>query len=420
MTITSEIGQQAKATSAMARHLRVLVLDEEFPFPPNAGKRIRSWNLLRRLAQRHALEFMCFGPVNEDARAVAQSVGIRLHVIEQPINKTGFGLYFDLFLNLFSRYPYSVSKHYTSRFRQALAALLAGGRFDLVHCEWSPYVRYLPLVNGLPTSVSAHNVESQIWQRRAEHDPHSWGKAFFALQAKKMERFERRALRSVAAITAVSDLDAETFSKWGLANVTVVDNGVDIDAIRPTDSREEHPADLLFIASLDWFPNQDALWYFLDEIFPLIRKSDATIGVRVVGRRLPSEQATRLGRYAGVEFVGEVPDVRTEYARSSIVLVPLRIGGGSRLKILEALATGKTVVSTSIGAEGLAVENGRELVIADAPAEFAEQVLALLRDPDRRRQLGANGRRLVETRYSWDSLVDRMDAVWLGAVERSA
>jgi len=401
---------------ATPRRLRVLVIDEEFPYPPNAGKRIRSWNLLSRLAKTHDVTWLSYGPIGEDSRQAAQAAGIKLHVCGKNITKQGIALYFDLLLNLFSRYPYSVAKHYSAEFQQQLSRLTAMGDFDLMHCEWGPYARYLEAAR-LPTVVSAHNIETQIWERRAENSSGLASRLFFRLQARKMGRFEARVLPKAQVVTAVSAPDQKILTDWGCKHAAVVDNGVDIQQFVPTAPELENPDQLLFLASLDWFPNQDALWYFIREILPALRQKSPAIKVHVVGRRLPEDQARELQQTPGVVFVGEVADVRDSYRTASIVVVPLRIGGGSRLKILEAMAAGKAIVSTSIGAEGLHVTKDEHLLIADTVPEFSDSIERLRHDVELRRTLGAAGRRLVETRYSWDRLAKDMEAAWFRAVE---
>jgi glycosyltransferase involved in cell wall biosynthesis len=170
---------------------------------------------------------------------------------------------------------------------------------------------------------------------------------------------------------------------------------------------------------MDWFPNIDALDFYLREIHPLVRRGPETT-LRIVGRRLSSSDAERFRSFAGVDVVGEVEDVQAELANAAVIVVPLRIGGGSRLKILEALAAGKAVVSTTVGAEGLAVQDSLHLRIADTPKDFAEAVHSLLSDPAARRVLGTNGRRLVEQKYGWDALSQGLEAAWKDAAKARA
>jgi glycosyltransferase involved in cell wall biosynthesis len=204
---------------------------------------------------------------------------------------------------------------------------------------------------------------------------------------------------------------------WGVPSVTVVRNGVDLEFYAPP-SKGENDNEILSIASLDWFPNADALEYFAEEIFPLVRGKEPKTVLRIVGRRPPEGLKKKLSKVPGIDFIGEVKDVRPYLDQASMVIVPLRIGGGSRLKILEALAAGKAVVSTSIGAEGLELESGKHLMIADSPEEFAVRVIELLASKEARRHLGGNGRNVVAERFGWDGIANRLEAVWFDVARR--
>jgi glycosyltransferase involved in cell wall biosynthesis len=392
--------------------LKVLVLDEEMPYPPNAGKRIRTWNLLSRLALKHSVHLLCYGREEDSASAVLRTAGIGLHLVEPSCEPQRGVFYARLFANLFSLYPFSVAKHYSARFRRAFDDLLKSCDWDLVQCEWTPYARFLSSAGRAVTLVATHNIESQIWRRRAEHGGSIMQRVFFALQAKKMRRFERRALLRATAVTAVTSADAQTMRDWGVQNVTLIPNGVDpefyISAKNPENDNE-----IVSVASLDWFPNIDAVEYFAHEILPLIKESQPRAVFRIVGRQPTELLRATLSTISGVDFIGEVQDVRPYLESASVVVVPLRIGGGSRLKILEALAAGKAVVSTSIGAEGLEVDSGQHLLIADSPGEFARHVTNLLISKEARRELGENGRKLVTERYGWDGIARRLERVWL-------
>jgi len=393
--------------------LNVLVIDEEVPWPLDSGKRIRVWNLITRVAGIHHLTFLCYGRPDEVGVGELRRKGIRVETVAPLPELAGARLYWRLLLNLSSPYPYSVDKHYTARFRTRLLELLAGDRYDLLHCEWTPYARYLEpsLVKSL---VATHNVESQIWKRRAECAGNPAARLFFADQARKMARFEAAAARRTSAMTAVSTLDVEQLRRWGAANCTLIENGVDLDLFRPADEAAERP-ELLFLGSLDWFPNRDALIYFLDEMFDEIRRRLPGVTLRIVGRRPPPELAQRLSSRDGVEMVGYVDDVRPHLMSAALVVVPLRVGGGSRIKILEALAAGKAVLSTSVGAEGIDIQDGENIAIADTPAAFSERAVRLLSDPEQRRRLGRNGRKLVEARYSWNTMASKLQAAWMQA-----
>lgn len=397
--------------SCNTRNLRVLVLDEEVPYPPNAGKRIRTWNLLRDLARRHSVTLLCYCCPTDPGVTAMLNAGISLRLVKPNDVLSGWRLYFSLFANLFSRYPFSVTKHYSSRFKKKLSALLEHESWDLIQCEWTPYARFIPRDCPVPVLITAHNVESQILALRARHTQNAIAKAFFWLQEWKMRRFERRSLLRASGATSVTSNDFEAMRNWGIKSVSIVPNGVDLLAYSANHGAERAD-EILFLASLDWQPNADSLNYFIQEIFPIVREERPTARLRIVGRRPPENLKKRCSEVPGVDFVGEVDDVNDYLTPATLVVVPLRIGGGSRLKILEALAAAKAVVSTSIGAEGLELVSGEHLIIADSPKEFAASVARLLTSTEERHRLGARGQLQVQKLYGWPEIAKRLENAW--------
>lgn len=408
------------ATAGSARALRVLVLDEALPWPPDSGKRLRTWNLLRQLAPRHAITFLAHGEseAGREARArqALEAAGLRVHTAPALPERHGAALYGALLRNCASPWPYSVAKHHTRAFAAAVQRELARSRYDLVQVEWTPYASHLlRLASPLPPAlIASHNIEAQIWERRAQMAgaAASW---YFKWQAAKMRRFEARAFAMARCVTGVSDLDAATAHQLGARRVGVVANGVDLEYFRP---RVAPPpgCDIVFVGALDWFPNQDAVEFFSAAVMPLVLAVLPEARFRVVGRRPPASWPARLG--PGTELVGEVADVRPELERAALAVAPLRIGGGSRIKILEALAMEKAVVATTVGAEGLQLVPGTHLEIADAPPHLAARVLALLREPRAARAMGCRGADWVRQCYGWDQSARMLEKAWLDVTER--
>jgi len=392
-----------------------MVLDEEVPWPPNSGKRIRTWNLLQRLATRHEIHFFTYGPVTPETQTALANNGISCTLVDALPPSRGPAFWGRLFGNLFSEYPYSVSKHFTARLQERVITAGQSGKFDLAHIEWVPYARYA--TPRLPRVVTAHNVESDIWNRRAQHSGTYIGRQFFGLQAKRMENFERHTGSQCDCVVTVSELDAERFRSYRAKNVRVVPNGVDLDYFRPVPNPEQSNA-LVFVGSLDWFPNEDAVTDFAIHTLPLLRRRKNDLTLKVVGRRPSDKLAAALRNLPGAELVGEVPDVRPYLAEARAVVVPLRIGGGTRIKILEALAMGKPVISTSVGAEGLELQDGRELLIANSPEEFAARIETLFANPELQSRLGGNGRAAVEKVYGWNAAAVKLEDAWMAAAGR--
>lgn len=389
--------------------MNLLVLDEEFPYPPNTGKRTRSFNLFRRLAARANIRYLAYGTHNSIGAQILRGSGIQPIAVPGRIPvKQGARFYLRLAQNLFSPLPYIVASHYSLDFRRALEVALRTERPDLILCEWTPYFEYLRTLDAPPVVISAHNVESDIWRRYAENETNLFKRLYIQEQRFKVEKFERTALAKADGAIAVSELDAERLRVWSCGTpVEVVDNGVDLDYFTPGTGVPK-PSRLVFTGSMDWRPNQDAARFFVSEIFPALRRECPRITCTFVGREPPPD-ILALQQVEGIHVTGTVDDVRPYIVEAEVYIVPLRVGGGSRLKILEALAMGKAVVSTTIGAEGLGVRSGTHLMIADGPASFAAEVLRLLKAPSERLRLGQAGRFLVENHYGWDTLTKRLD-----------
>jgi glycosyltransferase involved in cell wall biosynthesis len=405
------------------RPLHVAIVDEELPYPPTSGKRIRTLNLALRLARRHRLTYLCHrnADAEEGRRAAAffAENGIETVVVDRTVPpKSGPGFYARLAANLLSPLPYSVASHTSKGLQAALLRHAATRPVDLWHCEWTPYAESLRVVPGRRVVV-AHNVESVIWRRYYETEKGMVKRWYVGRQWRKFERFERRALAEAHCTIAVSDVDAERFRReFGVSRVDVVENGVDTAYFRP-ETTGRTPGRLLFLGSLDWRPNLDGVSRLLDDIFPAVRAAEPDATLDLVGRNPPAWLRRRAGELPGVALHADVPDVRPFLARCALMVVPLRIGGGSRLKILEALAAGVPVVSTRIGAEGLCLEPGRDFTVSDDTDDLAPALIAALRSPQTMARQAASGRERILERYDWGTLADEMERIWLDCVERS-
>jgi glycosyltransferase involved in cell wall biosynthesis len=410
-----------RSPATPARTLHVVLVDEVLPFPARTGKRIRTLNLTLRLAQRHRLTYLCHRNADPDevepARAYFAEHGIETIVVDRAIpRKSGLGFYARLGLNLLSPLPYSVASHDSRPLRNAILGLAAREKVDLWHCEWTPYARALRCLPGARHVVMAHNVESLIWQRYFETETHPLKRWYIGRQWRKFEHFEQRALQAAMRTIAVSPEDAALFrSRFGVEDVIVVDNGVDTSYFRLA-SEARDPDRLLFLGSLEWRPNLDAVEQFLTNVLPEVRRAWPHLTCDIVGRRPPLSLRRRIEELPGVSLHADVPDVRPFLARSALMVVPLRVGGGSRLKILEALAMGLPVVSTRVGAEGLHLRDDEHLSSCETIDDMAAAIVRCLHDPLTAQARAERGRRLVAERYGWDALADRLEAVWLDCV----
>jgi glycosyltransferase involved in cell wall biosynthesis len=413
------------------RSLNIAVLDEELPFPLTSGKRIRTFNLLRRLADRHRVTVLCHRNPDHreelDAEDACRSAGIATVVVDREVpSKSGPGFYARLAGNLLSPLPYSVATHTSPALARAIREFADANTVDVWHCEWTPYAQVLRTALGddldrSAWTVMAHNVESLIWKRYLEAESNPVRRWYVRKQWQKFERFERWAYSAATRAIAVSPEDAKLMrEEYGATRADVVDNGVDVGYFQPQHDVDRDPSKLLFLGSLDWRPNLDGVVLLLDDIFPKVQAKHPNATLSLVGRRPPEWLKERAANTPGVRVFADVPDVRPFLATCGMLVVPLRIGGGSRLKILEALAMETPVVSTRVGAEGLTLAAGRELIVTETPAEMTERILEGIRQPDELRETAERGRRRVLSRYSWNPLADKLEAVWRSVARTAA
>jgi len=255
-----------------------------------------------------------------------------------------------------------------------------------------------------PKILFQHNVESVIPHRHYKHNKKIVAKTFWWIQWKKMFAFEKKISKSFDKIIAVSEEDAKFFKKnYRVKDVSVIPTGVDIDYFSNFQSEEEKKI-IVFCGSMDWLPNEDAIAYYADKIYPHVAKIDKSITLAVVGKNPSTNLANLIKNIPGIKLLGWVPDIRPFLSMCKIAVVPIRIGGGTRMKIFEAMAMKKAVISTAIGAEGLPVEHDKNIIIADNPKKFAQYICRLLKDEKKRKTIGRAGYNLVKTHYDWPNV----------------
>ena len=376
--------------------------------PPDTGGKIRSYNILRELARQHSVTFFSFYAAhNNDAHSELERIFAQLVCVplQLPAPKSASEM-IEYGLRLFSSDPYGITKYCRPVVRQRLQNLLKENEYDVILCDFMAAAGVIPWHSHTPKVLFTHNVEAMIWRRHYEVAANPVWKAISLREWRKMEAAELRYLRLADRVLTVSETDRDAFAKFlEPAKLTVIPTGVDVDYFRPMEV-DETPNSLVFTGSMDWLPNEDGILYFADAILPLIRKVCPEISLEVVGRS-PSRKLQALAEAdKSIRLTGWVEDIRPFLARGSVCIVPLRIGGGTRLKIFEAMAMGKATISTSVGAEGLPVQSGENLILADAPADFASSVISLLRDAQERQRLGNAARTLVQEKYSWSKVAE--------------
>ena len=398
--------------------MKILFLSPTLPFPLTDGGRIRVFNLLKQIATKNDVTLLALETQPTDVEAVAelQQLDIQVHLVRNTptLPRVSFG---TLVTALRERQPITVARYARPAYRQKFRELIATENYDLVHYEMFHTAQFRADTD-LPGVLSQQNVDSAIWRRLCDETTHPFYKLAYWTQQLAFQRYERVLSPKFDAVTCTSDIDAAVFQRHCPEDtITIIPNGVDVAHYQP-DFTSEAPAHLIYIGSMDWYPNEDAVAFFADEVFPRIQEKVPDVQFSIVGGN-PSARVQKLAERDGVIVTGRVPEIKPYFAEATVFVVPLRIGSGTRLKILEALAMGKAVVSTSVGAEGLALKDGEEIFIADEPTVFADAVIRLLTDTTLRRRTGENGRARVEQDYDWRRIGEKLHHLYESLINTS-
>lgn len=391
--------------------MRVLHFAPRVCWPLDTGAKLRNYHLARVLARQTRVTLLAFNHHNESStpfeNPYEQVIAVKR---DSPYTFT------KVLRGLWGRTPLPVLNYTTDSMKRALEGILQEKDFDVVQLEGIHLMAYLPIIRSArrPPLVICdwHNVESELMRQYSQHEPNLLRRAYAGKTARLMSEFEKRALREFDAHVVVSQKDAERLRNLnGDARVFVIENGVDTSyysdaliekaAAAPRDTLGK--SRIVFVASMDYHANIEGAVSFARDVWPSLRAHQPELVFTIVGRD-PSREVRALALTPGIEVTGTVDDVRPFYRNAAAAIVPLNIGGGSRLKILEAMAAGVPVVSTTLGAEGLDVRHGENILIADTNEQLVEAITSVVEDQNRRNRLGSAGRALVSTHYEWAKL----------------
>ena len=370
--------------------------------PLDTGGKIRSFHIVRELAKRHEVTAFLFYPrlIPDPHENLKQH---NIEIIAAPIDlpKRNWRELIH-YLRLLSRFhPFSMEKYYSPEVCAAARDVMRSHEFDAIICDFIYPAGLVPWRSGTPVVLFTHNVEAQVWERQYKLTSNPFWRLACYLEYYKMSRAERHYAKQADLLMTVSDRDSLFFRRYISRNVIrEIPTGVDADYFTPQWGSED-PNTIIFTGSMDWMPNEDAVLWGVRDILPSIQKEIPDVAFWAVGRKPPASLQNLASRQAALKLTGSVDDIRPYLWSKSVYVVPMRSGSGTRLKIFEAMACGKAVVSTSIGAEGLPVTHGENIILADDPVEFALHVARLLRSPEERGRLGRAARKLVEENFSW-------------------
>jgi glycosyltransferase involved in cell wall biosynthesis len=383
--------------------MKILWVKANKLLPVHSGGDIRSYHLARQLALLHDLWFLSYYDGHPDpsyAREFEQHFP-NATCVSTGKSESRAARIWDYARRIGDRAPYAVSRFACADVRHLLGRWFEEQKFDVAICDFLDAAVNFPSKLNIPSVLFQHNVESEIWRRHGATETNSVKRLMYSLEYRKMRRYERTMVGRFQHVIAVSEHDRALMGRWvEPSRITVVPTGVDLHQYRPHFSSRESST-VVFVGAMDWEPNVDAIEYFCREIWPDVLAAVPEARFRIVGRN-PDHRIKKLASDS-VEVTGRVPSVVDHLRDAAVVVVPLRIGGGTRLKIYEAMAVGKAVVSTSVGAEGLDVHDGKDIILADDPTRFVEAIANLLRNGEIRHRYETAAAELA-SRQDWSSV----------------
>lgn len=400
--------------------MKILWVKGDRLLPVQNGGNIRSYHIARHLAERHSLTFFSYYSGTRDCgyeTELKAQFPDSLALFTGRPDLESWKRAADYMFRLSSPLPYAVSRFQCGAVQRQLRDWFEQKAFDVAVCDFLDAAVNFPEALSIPTVLFQHNVESEIWRRHAENGSGWVKRNAYRIEFSKMQAYEEKMVRRFHHVIAVSENDAKLMGAWAdRSHISVVPTGVDLRKFHPDLSRTAGPPLVMFVGAMDWMPNVDAVDYFCREIWPNILQRVPTARFRVVGRNPnPLVQALASGN---IEVTGMVPSVVEHLREAAVVIVPLRVGGGTRLKIYEAMAMGRAVVSTTIGAEGLDVHDGRDIILADNPAKFADTVAELLTNDGLRGRYERAAAELA-AKYDWPAVGARFGEVLQQQVDLS-
>jgi len=392
--------------------MQVLLLTQVLPFPPDSGPKVKTWNVLKYLAQRHEVTLVSFvrGDQSEDARHLARYCRA-IHTV--PMGRGAFRDALAMGQSLLTGQPWMMVRDNRATMQQLVDWLASQTHFDVAHADQLNMAQYAARVPGARKILDAHNALWLLYKRLWETmrpGPQKW---LLGRDWRLLKRYEGQVCREFDAVLAVSEDDKAALEEaiGTPSAISVIPIAVDTDEVAVVE-REPRPSHILHIGTMFWPPNIEGVLWFARQVFPLIRQQRPDVQFDIVGARPPQEIVALRELDSGINVTGYVPDPTPYLRQAALMVVPLHAGGGMRVKILNALAQEIPIVSTSLGCEGIAVEMGHHLLIADTPEDFVAATLRLLEDQTLADKLGRNGRQLIESTYDYRVACRPLDNVY--------
>lgn len=384
--------------------MRILIVTNKPPYPLVDGGCIATYNLLDAYAKAgHSVSVLSFSTSKHigDLKQIPHHITsvIDFHFVDVDTELSPLAALNNL---VFSRLPYNAQRFINVNFRTKLISLLKEQTYDIVQLEGlylCPYIDTVRQHSKARLVYRSHNIESEIWSRSAQNEAALLKRSYLKILAKRILRFEKSFINKYDLLLPITQRDADAFTQLGnTAPMLVAPAGYNVEKWQPYLGDDAYPH-LFHLGALDWMPNQEGLLWFLDNVWSQIVRERPEIKFFIAGRNAPQSFASTVSAYAGVVYVGEVPDAVSFIHSQGIMIVPLHSGGGMRVKIIEGMALGKTIVTTPIGAEGISATHGENIIIAESKYNFFAEICSLINNRSYCRSIGENARRFIKDNY---------------------
>ena len=390
----------------------------------------RSYYLMREVARHHELAVIAFRQRAhqadeasfQGAKAAISEFATLMHVSELPQDRLLGGRVMLALRALVPGLPYTIRWGISADYRKAVQAAIAQFQPDIVHFDTVSLAPYLEVVGDIPVVLNHHNIESHMLLRRAEQEGNRLKKWYFAQEGRRLSAYERRVARHFHTHLVCADLDAQRLAEMaGPVPTRVVPNGVDLKYFQPAPPEAvQEPDSMIFVGGLSWYPNASAMRFFVREVWPIIAARRPSATLRIIGRNPPADLQKAVANDSRIKLMGFVDDIRPEVGASMVYVCPIFDGGGTRLKMIDAMAMGKAIVAHPVAAEGLGLENGRDVLLAEQSEDLARLCVELFDDRDRREALGAAARKRAEDAFGFEAIGVALSRIYAALPHPSA
>jgi len=408
--------------------MRILWISHILPYPPKGGVTQRSYHLIREVAEEHqvflfALNQKAWLPTVEGverARREFQQFCKSVEIFDILSDGSKWARYSLAMASLLSKNCYTANWTYSKAMHERIRVFLADHQIDVIHCDTIGLAEYVKDITEIPMVLNHHNIESHMMLRRCENETHFLKKIYFFIEGKKLVNYEKKMCPLFNSNLVVSELDKDRLLSFiPNLNVDIIPNGVDVIFFKATNSNiKKH--NIVFAARLNAYTNEDAIVWFLKEMWPLLKERVSDVSLTIAGRNPTLRIKKEIGLDPAVKLTGYVDDIKPFIEQAEVYVCPMRDGGGTKLKLLDAMAMGKAIVTTSVGAEGLKLKDGEHVLFANDSSSFVSHIVEIFENSGLRLQLSNKSRDLVTKTYSWEIIGNKLNNTYQTICQKNA